>query len=102
MGERVIAVTWTTNWEIAAGFAHGHRSIAVSAPVIASVALCQSGPTQLSTEVTDAHWICALTVASFEPRMRCQCCRQRRAAVMPNWNERRAPNAASYFIPGRA
>jgi hypothetical protein len=51
---------------------------------------------------TDAHWICALTVASFEPRMRCQCCRQRRAAVMPNWNERRAPNAASYFIPGRA
>jgi hypothetical protein len=36
MGERVIAVTWTTDWEIAAGFAHGHRSIAVSAPVIAS------------------------------------------------------------------
>ena len=51
MGERVIAVTWTTDWEIAAGFAHGHRSIAVSAPVIDSVALCQSGPTQLSTEV---------------------------------------------------
>ena len=51
MGERVIAVTWTTDWEIATGFAHGHRSLAVSAPVIASVALCQSGPTQLSTEV---------------------------------------------------
>ena len=34
--ERVMAVTWTTDREVAAGFAHGHRFIEVSAPVIAS------------------------------------------------------------------
>jgi hypothetical protein len=34
--ERVMAVTWTTDREIATGFAHGHRLIEVSAPVITS------------------------------------------------------------------
>lgn len=31
-----MAVTWTTDREVAASFAHGHRFIEVSAPVIAS------------------------------------------------------------------
>jgi hypothetical protein len=34
--KQIMAITWTTDREIAAGFAHGHRFIEVSDPVIAS------------------------------------------------------------------
>jgi hypothetical protein len=34
-----------------------------------------------------------VAVPSLGPRMRCQCCGQREAEVMPNWRERRVSGA---------